>query len=190
MDRASARRLVGVLLCSDAPLLLEGGLETALSIQDKVAIGLTVLKNNTDSKIKRRGVGGGSPWVTRWKKTKDGAYSRLNFAFRGMPYPTSGKTSRGYVKWLKTNKEVAKKGPMKADVMVWCSCPYFTYNLEFTLSKTVSPPASEIRKSNGNPPRVRNTLLIPHLCKHLVHAVKHVDSSMFAVADVDDEIQI
>ena len=51
------------------------------------------------------------------------------------------------------------------EVWVWCSCPYFTYNLEVVLARYNS---SVIRYSNGQIPIVRNRRMIPHLCKHLI----------------------
>jgi len=58
-------------------------------------------------------------------------------------------------------------GPPEKDseVWVWCSCPYFTFNLEVALARRNS---SVVRNSNGALPRVRNPAMIPHLCKHLV----------------------
>ena len=58
-------------------------------------------------------------------------------------------------------------GPPSPDTPCWvfCSCPYFTYNLEVALTRQNS---SSIKFSNGQLPRERNARMIPHLCKHLV----------------------
>ena len=60
---------------------------------------------------------------------------------------------------------------------VWCSCQYFTYNLEVALARYNS---SAIYLSNGQLPIVRNKQMFPHLCKHLVNAAK------FALQQNDD----
>lgn len=54
---------------------------------------------------------------------------------------------------------------LTTEVWCWCSCPYYTYNLEVVLARYNS---STIRYSNGQRPIVRNPRMIPHLCKHLV----------------------
>ncbi|MGW8179673.1 MAG: hypothetical protein ACWGQW_13075 [bacterium] len=60
---------------------------------------------------------------------------------------------------------------------VWCSCPYFTFNLEVCLTRYNS---SSILLSNGQLPIVRNRQMFPHLCKHLVNTAK------FALEQKDD----
>ena len=62
-------------------------------------------------------------------------------------------------------------GPPGKDSSCWvfCSCPYFTYNLEVALTRQNS---SSIKFSNGQLPRERNARMIPHLCKHLVLAAR------------------
>jgi hypothetical protein len=62
-------------------------------------------------------------------------------------------------------------------VWVWCSCPYYTYNLEVVLARYNS---SSIFLSNGQMPIVRNRQMFPHLCKHLVNTAK------FALQQRDD----
>ncbi len=58
-------------------------------------------------------------------------------------------------------------GPPAKDTPCWvfCSCQYFTYNLEVALTRQNT---SSIKFSNGQMPRVRNPRMVPHLCKHLV----------------------
>lgn len=58
-------------------------------------------------------------------------------------------------------------GPPEKDTPCWvfCSCQYFTFNLEVALTRQNS---SSIKFSNGQLPRERNVRMIPHLCKHLV----------------------
>ncbi len=62
-------------------------------------------------------------------------------------------------------------GPPDANTpcWVWCSCQYFTYNLEVALARRNS---SAVKLSNGQLPRERNARMIPHLCKHLVLAAR------------------
>jgi hypothetical protein len=62
-------------------------------------------------------------------------------------------------------------GPPTADtpVWVWCSCPMFTYNLEVALTRFNS---SSVKLSNGQLPIKRNPRMIPHVCKHLILALK------------------
>lgn len=55
-------------------------------------------------------------------------------------------------------------------VWVWCSCEYYTFNLEVVLTRYNS---SSIMLSNGQLPIVRNRQMFPHLCKHLVNAAKY-----------------
>jgi hypothetical protein len=62
-------------------------------------------------------------------------------------------------------------GPPSPDTPCWvfCSCQYFTYNLEVALTRQNT---SSIKFSNGQLPRERNVRMIPHLCKHLVLAAR------------------
>lgn len=62
-------------------------------------------------------------------------------------------------------------GPPTAEtpVWVWCNCPYFTFNCEVSLTRFNS---SSVKLSNGQTPLVRNPRMIPHVCKHLILALK------------------
>ncbi len=62
-------------------------------------------------------------------------------------------------------------GPPEKSTSCWvfCSCPYFTYNLEVALTRQNT---SSIKFSNGQLPRERNRRMVPHLCKHLVLAAR------------------
>ena len=53
----------------------------------------------------------------------------------------------------------------EAKVVVDCDCDFFTFNCEYALAKKG---AAVIRRSNGEPPDVKNPRYIPYCCKHLV----------------------
>lgn len=139
---------------------------------EKVAISYQQLLRNTPPQIPARPVSGGMPSIITWKRDKatGDAWSMMRYRFKGLPKPTSGRVSTGYIKLLKPDRIVVKRGVKNVDCAVWCSCPYFTYWLEYVLTKTVTPPASEIANSNGAAPQVLNTEHNPHLCKHLCNA--------------------
>lgn len=150
-------------------ILLTGGCN-----RNKKAISFKALYNNTPMVIKQRGVTTRPPKITTWKEKGDDSYTRLRFNFKGDP-STTGNRQKGYVKFLVPDAVVEKKGEKNVDVAVFCSCPYFTYNLEYVLTNTVSPSASEIKNSNGAAPKVLNLSYTPHLCKHLADMMDYLE---------------
>jgi len=56
---------------------------------------------------------------------------------------------------------------------IHCDCPWFRYNCEVALAMRGS---STITKSNGQPPKIRNPLMKPMVCKHGIATL--VDLSM------------
>ncbi len=65
------------------------------------------------------------------------------------------------------SKGVFLRPSLKSPAWVQCSCPFYLFNCEWTLAKAGS---SEIKYSNGQPPRTTNPDQIPYLCKHLYKA--------------------
>ena len=59
---------------------------------------------------------------------------------------------------------VFDKPSLDLPCFIFCSCPYFLFTLEFALWKSGN---SEIKYSNGKPPRVTNPTFSVWLCKHL-----------------------
>jgi len=147
---------------------------TRESSLNKLAITYKQLYRNTPKEIKKRKVTTRPLVIKVWKRKNGKRWLRYWFSFKGSP-STTGRRSKGYIKFLEPEDVVKKKGEKNVDVAVWCSCPYFTYNLEWVLTFTVVPKASEIKNSNGMPPQVRNTELLPHLCKHLVALKDYLD---------------
>lgn len=58
-----------------------------------------------------------------------------------------------------------RKKLSEGNVLVRCSCDYFTFNCEVALTKRG---ASSIKQSNGEKPVVRNPKMVPTPCKHLL----------------------
>jgi len=68
------------------------------------------------------------------------------------------------------------KGPQNAppftvESLAWvsCSCEYFLYHCEVADTRE---DASSVKYSNGAKPKVTNPRMIPHICKHLIAAVR------------------
>lgn len=61
--------------------------------------------------------------------------------------------------------------PFTIDSKAWvsCSCEYFLYHCEVADTKKDS---SSIKYSNGAMPKVTNPRMIPHICKHLIAAIR------------------
>jgi hypothetical protein len=106
-----------------------------------------------------------------------GAGSRRGFNRSRVDYPTwynemrivsrcTGERRYSYIRFY---------GPptLETPVWVWCSCPFFAYNVEWVLTQYGSSSVSTGYQDRGvaiknKPPTIRNSEQRPYLCKHLM----------------------